>query len=213
MPEEYGFPPTRVNAYMNATFDYLSTATGSTGYSADKGRLVQAWAWYSLSDRSFNGWLYDPQTAVRSAYGDNFAAYTAQITPAVNLQPMRVWAGPAQLSTLDGSVTLNLIADIANSGNISTGQPVTVRFYKDNPGQGGVLIGETQLSALLDGCGTVTTVRFPWTSLEPGVAQVWVEVDPNNAISEADEQDNLASATIMIPGAILRLPLILRQVP
>ena len=62
---------------MNATFDYLSTAAGPTGYSADKGRLVQAWAWYSLADRTFNGWLYDPQTGARSAYGDNFAAYTA----------------------------------------------------------------------------------------------------------------------------------------
>ena len=115
--------------------------------------------------RTFNGWLYDPQTGVRSVYGDNFAAYTAQITPAVNLQPMRVWAEPAPLSTLGGPVTLTLVAEIANSGNISTGQPVTVRFYKGNPGQGGALIGETQLSALLDGCGAVTTVRFPWTDL------------------------------------------------
>jgi hypothetical protein len=213
MPEEYGFPPTRVNAYMNATFDYLSTAAGSTGYSADKGRLVQAWAWYSLSDRNFNGWLYNPQTGARSAYGDNFAAYTARITPVVNLQPIRVWAEPAPLSTLDGPVTLNLVAEIANSGNISTGQPVTVRFYKGNPRQGGALIGATQLSAPLNGCGAAKTSRLLWQSVGPGVADVWVEVDPDNVVPESDEQDNLTSATIVIPGAVLNPPLISRQVP
>ena len=144
MPEEYGFPPSRLNAYMNATFDYLSTAAGPTGYSADKNRLVQAWAWYSLADRYFNGWLYDPQTGSRSVYGDNFAAYTARMTPAVNLQPMRVWAETASLPSPGKQMTMTLAAEIANSGNISTGQPVTIRFYKGNPDLRGTLIGETQ---------------------------------------------------------------------
>ena len=110
-------------------------------------------------------------------------------------------------------MTLTLVAEIANSGNISTGQPVTVRFYKGNPRQGGTLIGETQLSALLNGCGAAKTGRILWQSVGPGMADVWVEVDPENAVPESDEHDNLTSATIVIPGAILNPPLTLRQVP
>jgi len=50
------------------------------------------------------------------------------------------------------------------------------------------------------------TVRILWPSLEPGVAQVWVEVDPGNLVPETDEQDNLTSVTIVIPSAPLNLP-------
>jgi hypothetical protein len=99
-------------------------------------------------------------------------------------------------------------AEVANSGNISTGQPVNVRFYNGDPGQDGTLIGETQIGAPLAGCGAMMTVQILWPSLEPGTARVWVEVDPGNLISEADEQDNLTSATIVIPRALLYLPAI-----
>jgi hypothetical protein len=54
------------------------------------------------------------------------------------------------------------------------------------------------------------TVRILWPSLEPGFAQVWVEVDPGNLVPETDEQDNLTSATIVIPRALLYLPAITR---
>ena len=54
------------------------------------------------------------------------------------------------------------------------------------------------------------TVRVLWPDLEPGVAQVWVEVDPGNLVPEADEQDNLTSARIVISRALLHLPLITR---
>jgi hypothetical protein len=213
MPEEYGFPPSRVNAYMNATFDYLSTAAGPIGYSADKNRLVQAWAWYSLTDRSFNGWLYDPQIGARSVYGDNFAAYTARMAPAVNLHPLRVWAETAQLPPPGKPMTLTLVAELANSGNISTGRPVTVRFYKGNPDQGGTLIGETQFNASLNGCGAKTTARVRWPNLDPGVVQVWAEVDPDDVVPETDEHDNLISGTIVIPAALLHLPLTIHGTP
>ena len=93
MPQAYGFPAERVNAYMNATFDYLRTATNATGYPADEYRLVQRWAWYSLTDSSLNSWLYDSPTQ-RTAIGDNWATYVAQIPSNVNLAPTKLWTIP-----------------------------------------------------------------------------------------------------------------------
>ncbi len=98
MPEQYGFTAQRVNAYMNATFDYLLTARDDQlGYPADENRLVQRWLWYSLNDRpydfatqtGFNGALFDYRypsyPGVITDIGVNFREYTnaLQLTPTV----------------------------------------------------------------------------------------------------------------------------------
>ena len=196
MPEEYGFPPTRVNAYMNATFDYLATAVGSTGYPADKNRLVQAWAWYSLADRSFNGWLYDPQTGARSAYGDNFAAYTAKLAPMVNLAPVQLRGEP--VASLGPERAFRLVAQVANTGNVAMSRPTQVQFYAGDPDQGGTLIGAAQALPILNGCGNTTEVAVSWNNPPLGVPSVWVIVDPFNETVEDDESDNYFSAVISV---------------
>ncbi len=70
LPPEYGYTPERVNAFMDASFDYLlSAADADLGYPADEDRLVQRWLWYSLNDqpwdeetgKGFNGALFDHQ--------------------------------------------------------------------------------------------------------------------------------------------------------
>ena len=54
MPAEYGFPSEAVAAYLSLTMDLLSTlADPATGYPPDGNRLVQRWAWFSLSDPLF----------------------------------------------------------------------------------------------------------------------------------------------------------------
>jgi hypothetical protein len=51
MPAEYGFPDEVVTDYLQATFDLLMRlADPASGYPADGNRLVQRWAWFSLSD-------------------------------------------------------------------------------------------------------------------------------------------------------------------
>ena len=196
MPEEYGFPPTRVNAYMNATFNYLSTAAGPTGYSADKGRLVQGWAWYSLADRSFNGWLYDPQTGVRSAYGDNFVAYTSRLAPAVNLTPVVLRAETVAGVRPDQAV--KLVAQIANTGNVAMARPSSVRFYSGDPAHGGTLIGDPQFVPVLDGCGSTVEVEVTWNNAPAGTFTVWAVVDPLSETVESDESDNRLSAVVVV---------------
>ncbi len=96
MPVEYGFTAQRVNAYMDATFDYLLTARDDElGYPADENRLVQRWLWYSLNDKpydfvtqtGFNGALFDYRypsyPGVITEIGVNFREYTSalRVTP------------------------------------------------------------------------------------------------------------------------------------
>ncbi|MHB1295995.1 MAG: hypothetical protein ACYC4R_13480 [Anaerolineae bacterium] len=74
------FPITaeRVSRYMVETFDlFLWTADTGLGMPSDGYRLVQAWAWYSLSDTTYNGALFDSQTKTLTLIGQTFAEYTA----------------------------------------------------------------------------------------------------------------------------------------
>jgi hypothetical protein len=73
MPEDYGFPPERVVAYLEGTFGFFLTATdGELGYPQDGNRLVQLWCWYSLNapDSYYpQGRLIDPQTGELTPIG------------------------------------------------------------------------------------------------------------------------------------------------
>jgi hypothetical protein len=198
MPTDYGFPPSRVNAYMSGTFDFLSTADTAispTGFSADKGRLVQAWAWYSLADQNFNGWLYNSQTKARSPYGDNFAGYTASIAPAVNLTPIKIWVEPVGGASMQ---TVTLVAEVSSNGNIAMPGGARVRFYRGDPDFGGTLIGSDQIIPAMDGCGAVAQAKVPWAGVPNGTTTVWVVVDPLNEIRENDETDNRLSIPITV---------------
>jgi len=72
----------RVNAFMDATFEYLLTATDEAiGYPADGNRLVQRWSWFSLNCPSweqrgdgFTGNLVDPFSSPKqlTAFGQHY---------------------------------------------------------------------------------------------------------------------------------------------
>ncbi len=54
MPNSYGFPPEAIAAYLEKTFAWLYQARDpSTGYPEDDYRLVQRWAWFSISDPNY----------------------------------------------------------------------------------------------------------------------------------------------------------------
>ncbi len=61
MPPEFGFPPERVVAFMEASFDlFTALRDPATGYPTDDNRLVQRWNWYSARDSRFAaGNLFD----------------------------------------------------------------------------------------------------------------------------------------------------------
>lgn len=79
LPNDYGFPPASVAAYLVSTFDFLLTASNATGYPPDNNRLVQWWFWYSIEDLPAyypTGDLYSSARAgltnVGQAYADFF---------------------------------------------------------------------------------------------------------------------------------------------
>jgi hypothetical protein len=80
MPEDYGFPPERVVAFLRGTFDFFLTAADpALGDPADGYRLVQRWCWYSLDDTTYpTGRLFDPQTGAMTAVGEGWASMVAQ---------------------------------------------------------------------------------------------------------------------------------------
>lgn len=76
-PNDYGFPPDKVIAYMAGALDFLINARGDNGFTADDGRLVQWWYWYSLYDGEQypTGNLYDPETGRLTPLGQAYAAF------------------------------------------------------------------------------------------------------------------------------------------
>jgi len=81
MPEDYGFPPERVVAFLRGTFDFFLTAADpALGDPADGYRLVQRWCWYSLDDTTYpTGRLFDPQTGAMTAVGEGWAEYVMRL--------------------------------------------------------------------------------------------------------------------------------------
>lgn len=79
MPEDYGFPPERVIAFLWSTFDFFSTARDpALGYPQDDYRLVQRWCWYSLNapDSHYpQGRLFDPSTGQMTEVGKGWVEY------------------------------------------------------------------------------------------------------------------------------------------
>lgn len=209
---DYGFPPERVNAYMNAAFDYLMTMTSTLGYPADGYRLVQRWAWYSLTDWNFNGWLFNPDTKTRTLFGDNFAAYTARITPTVNLIPVRLWTDPAIPFSSGEPVTLTIHLQVSNEGLTAVDVPFFINLYKGIPGEE-TLIGRGQVTAGIDGCGEWATATITWSNVSTGAHPVFAIVDPENSIAESNESDNIRSFLILVATERLWLPLTLKNWP
>lgn len=199
MPPDYGFEAPRVNAYMNRTFNYLTTATSATlGYPADGNRLVQKWSWYSATDQTYNGWLFDSSTGQMTAIGQNLAAHTAAVAAQNDLAPWRLVTTPGSPHFTGLPLSIQLRASVSNAGNLAAkAGPAVVRFYKGNPAQGGQKIGSDQVVSLA-GCGDSAVVTVNWSNVGPGMHQIYVVVDAGNAIAETDETNNTQSFPVFV---------------
>ncbi|MBN1259728.1 MAG: hypothetical protein JXB35_03520 [Anaerolineae bacterium] len=71
MPEDYGFPPERVEAFMVETWRYfLSAQDAGIGYPGDDNHLVQRWGWFSMGFAPYpTGNLIDPETGAWTPLG------------------------------------------------------------------------------------------------------------------------------------------------
>lgn len=219
MPDWLGFDDARVNKFMNSTFDYLLTATDpALGDPTDGGRLVQRMAWYSIGDNvNYNGYLFERDESTEpyriSPMGENWVRYVSTITEQIDLYPMRLMVDPPVLSASSTAITLTLKAQIANSGNTLAAHSSVVRFYDGDPDAGGVQIGADQTVALA-GCGedSEVTVQWPDMVFDGSVSgyQLYVSVDPANAVGETDETNNLKSQSLFIVSEQQFLPLVFK---
>jgi hypothetical protein len=191
---------------MDASFKYLLTATDpAIGYPADDNRLVQRFSWYSTDDNvDFNGFLFDrnsPAGAI-TEMGLNYADYTATVTEEVDVAVVSLRALGTPLVAGQGVTTVTLEVVIANSGNLAHPTPVEALFYTGNPGQGGKLIGATNVA--IQGCGEITTAAVEWGVPAPGDYTVYVQLYTHAV--ESDRQNNGASATFSFANTKVLLP-------
>jgi hypothetical protein len=208
MPADYGFPPSRVNTFMNQTFDLILAAKDTNlGDPRDGYRLVQRLSWYSDVDLEFNGNLFNPATGQRTSMGDNYANFTAVLQNEVDFYPTRLIGTPATLSQ-GGAVNVNLQAQVANSGNLAHVRNATVQFYQGNP-SGGTPIGSPQPISLR-GCGRTQTVSVTWPNVSPGLYNIYVQVTAGPGVNETDLTNNLLTGQVFVGTEHIFLPSIHR---
>ena len=83
MPASYGFPAEQVARYLEQTFAWLDQAKdGSTGYPRDGYRLVQKWAWFSISDPTYStADLGDLTSGSLTMLGEQFHDFVLSMEP------------------------------------------------------------------------------------------------------------------------------------
>lgn len=213
MPIDFGFPPDRVNAFMQKTFDYLLNETNpALGNPHDGHRLIQQFAWYSTNDQSFNGYLFEEgSNPPRSPMGDFWVNYVQALAEEVDLYPTSIQTvGMPPTSTGAADVTIQIT--LANQGNTLAAQPFTVQLYDADPAQGGQLIGEPQ-SLALAGCGEFATVRITWEDAPPGNYELYAVVDADGEIAETDETNNILTSRFFFATEQVFLPALMRTSP
>lgn len=201
MPDWLGFDDNRVNTFMNATFDYMLTATDPVlGDPNDDYRLVQTWSWFSTGavNDEYNGYLFEGNAGVYpwdlSAMGQNYADYTQQLAPEIDLYTSSFTSDPM---TLTAPASITLTARVANSGTNVFAKPFVVRFYVGDPQNGGVQIGVDQPVSLA-GCGNNDMVSVSWTNVPAGTYQLYVVVDDDSQVNESNELNNTATLQITV---------------
>ena len=213
--DEYGveMDEARSATFMTKTFNVLRQLTDATvGFAPDADRVVQRWLWYSVSDVSFGGPLFDPTTYVRRPLGDVFANYTSAIARETDLVAVSVKA-ESQSPVISGERhTVTLKAIIANSGNVSVTPPITVAFYAGHP-LTGTLIDSRVMTFPLNGCGTTAEVSATWTNLVTGVYPIYVTVKGAGFISETTLANNVVTGQVVLVPPQLYLPVILKTYP
>ena len=217
MPVEYGFDPARVNAFMDATFQFLAeTAEPGLGDPNDGDRLVQRWAWFSLDNPpwdiddpqldTYNGNLFDPYTTNITGYGLNYATHTASfaVPDYVDLSPGDLWFKPLGPVGEGEIVNRTVGVEIWNLGSLDSG-PFEVTLAYTGPVSGQLQRAIPNLPA-----GSSDLITFELANLSQGVYYLSVSVDPDDVVFETTECDNNLESILLVPTDLAYLPLVAR---
>jgi hypothetical protein len=139
--------------------------------------------------------------------GQLFAAYTSQITPAVDLLPV---VDPLAARWEGKPLTVTLKAVVANQGNISASHTITVTFFSGST-NGGSPIGKVVIPAgKLPGCGGARQVDLAWLLSTPGLHPFSAKVEAAPADREINLSNNAAAASVLLSAERVFLPVIAR---
>jgi prenyltransferase beta subunit len=157
------------------------------------------------ADATTQQWLLQQQ-AGDGAFGDAFT--TAVMIELIEAGQPNVRVAPGGFlvseSTPVAASTVVLSGFIDNPSNVAqTG--VVVRFYRGHPMSGGVQIGADQTIDLP--AGSRERVDVTWdTTGQLGDVELWLVIDPADAITETSEVDNTASLSVRVvlpaPGQV-----------
>jgi len=209
-PEHYSdedhryFSQARVGLFMTRTFDLMLHETDSQiGYPYDADRLVQRWAWFSLSfdPDEMGGALFDPATHELRELGQTYGDYTSALLPAVDLMVTHAYPTPLAIPGDDAPVTVTLAAVVSNIGNISTTHPLSVAFYAGEPrAVDTYLIGALTIYGGLRGCADLEVVQMEWKDLALGQHPFFVEV---SGVTGEPLSNNVAQAVCWWPQSVI----------
>ncbi len=201
-----GWPQTRVSHFMTQTFDLFLTETfPDVGYPEDDYRLVQTWAWYSLSeDQNYNGYLFRSSTRNITLMGQTYANYTAALpdTPYVDLTVHHSAAldtSPLQNITLGDpyestSVTLPIWVYVTNLSNFTA---TNVPLVADSPYAvtNTITLPPRYTTNVAPFSAPIVLIQSGLYNFDPDLR---VTVDPDNSTGDTRPWNNVTTATMPI---------------
>lgn len=198
--------------FMQETFRWLldEAIDPATGYPSDGNRLVQRWLWYSLNDQpynfqtgeGFNGSLYDYRDPGRlTQFGACFRDFVAGRDVRYRDLTVRSLRFSPETLLPDTPTTVRISAIVANRGEQAAGS-VAVRLYRGRPGAGGRLLEQGTLDGPFSRYGAGGVYSYTWKNVAQPAGnhiELCVQLDPANAIPEADEENNVLCRTLLAP--------------
>jgi hypothetical protein len=201
------YTPQRVSYFMTQTFDlFLYETDPEIGYAADDYRLVQTWAWYSLSDdQQYNGYLFNSGNKTLSLMGRSYASYTAALSDTLyaDLSVRLLSARPGFTAPMVYTGTVNLVTvttpltwSIGNLGKLSV--PHALARLEIAPGQGGsVIFGRDTLYTVPARFeGVIVLPPLTVTLAGPDYYDLRLSLDPEDQVEEPREWNNVATTTL-----------------
>ncbi|MCZ7568457.1 MAG: hypothetical protein M5U01_07700 [Ardenticatenaceae bacterium] len=198
--------------FMRETFRWMldEAVDPGSGFPADGNRLVQRWLWYSLNDQpfnfdtyeGFNGGLYDYRNPKHlTQFGACFRDFVTG--RGVSYADLAVRSLRFNRETLPAGTptTVRISAIVANRGERAAG-PVSLRLSLGRPGDGGKLLAEGKLAGSFSRYGQSGVYQYTWNNVtrpEGSQTEVCLQLDPANAIPEADEDNNLFCRSLVVP--------------
>jgi len=147
--------------------------------------------------------VIDPDNALRETNKENnIASRTVTVVPRLVDQDLSISApdvGISPVAPWEGAEVT--ISAVVHSSGTRDMQNVPVAFYDGDPGQGGVLIGQTIIPNILASGDAQTQVQ--WNTLgKSGLHYIHVLVDSQNLLREVNESNNSALVAVEVTAPV-----------